>query len=271
MSVQTAALPPDCHVLSPLGKQARGRPEEYARVAAQLGLPEITVADRCPSPHRYDEANRMDMSDLEAYLAWQGQVAESPGATPTRLGLEADFYQGCYVFQSEFLGQLDLDLVLGTVRYQSFWARDPSERTLYDKSELMPVWRRYFKLVGLLVESGLYDAVSCFDLPKREGRLPRESTIRDCALPALDRMAQYGVALEINTSGLRDPVHEIYPSPQILAWARERNIAILFGSSAGAPEQVGHGFADAVRLAKQAGYTQYARYQGRRRTLVPLE
>ena len=270
MVTATATLPPDCHLLTPYCKHARGSASEFARVAAGLGIPEITVSDRAPSPHRYDEANRMAMSDVPAYLAWRDTLASEPGAVPTHLGIELDFYQGCYVFQEEFLKQHPFDLVLGTVRYQSFWSRDPAERTLYDKAELLPVWRRYFKLVGLLVESGLYDAVSCLDLPKKEGRIPREGVIKDCVLPALDKMSKYGVALEINTSGRRDPVHEIYPSPQILAWARERNIAILFGSSASQPAEVGADFEEAVKLAKQAGYTQYVRYQKRRRSPVML-
>jgi histidinol-phosphatase (PHP family) len=270
MVTASATLPPDCHLLTPLGKHARGDASAYARAAADLGLPEIIVADRCPTPHRYDDDNRMAMSDLDAYFNWHRDLSARAGSVPARLGIELDFYQGCYVFQEEFLKAHAFDLVLGTVRYQSFWSRDPAERTLYDKAELLPVWRRYFKLVGLLVESGLYDAVSCFDLPKKEGRIPRDTILMECILPALDKMAKYGIAMEINTSGQRDPIHEIYPSAQILAWARERNIPILFGSSATSPEQVGSGFEQAVRVAKDAGYTHYVRYHTRRRTPVLL-
>lgn len=269
MATATATLPPDCHLLSPLNRHAQGRASDYARAAAAAGLSGVVVADRGPSPHRYDPDNRMAVAEFPAYLDWHRELASTPGVH-AGLGIELDFYQGNYIHQSVFLKQHPFDLVLGTVRYQSFWARDPAERTLFDKNEISFVWRRYFKLVALLVESGLYDAVSCLDLPKQQGLILKESLLREYALPALDSIAKYGMAVEVNTSGWHDPIHDLYPSAQMLGWARERNIPILFGSSASSPDQVGYRFADAVRIAKEAGYTQYARFEQRRRSLVAL-
>jgi histidinol-phosphatase (PHP family) len=211
----------------------------------------------------------MAYKDFDRYLDFHRALAATPGLK-VLLGVELDFYQGCYVSQDEFLKANSFDLVLGTVRYQSFWSRVKSEKTLFDKQEIGILWRRYFKLIGLLVECGLYDVVSVFDLPKQKGGIPGESLLRESAQPLLDKIAQYGIALEVNTSGLRDPIEELYPSPQILAWAFERGIPICFGSGAEEPGHVGHGFADAVRLARQAGYNQCVRFEQRRKSTIQL-
>jgi histidinol-phosphatase (PHP family) len=78
------------------------------------------------------------------------------------------------------------------------------------------------------------------------------------------------MGIELNTSGLRKPVGEIYPSPLIVVMARERGIAICFGSDAHSPEEVGDGFDAALKLAHEAGYTHYFRMSGREKELIPL-
>ena len=141
---------------------------------------------------------------------------------------------------------------------------------MYDKEDLIPIYRRYYKLVALMAESGLYDVVAHLDLPKKFGRRLDEEQQRDFVLPALDRIARAGMAIEINTSGLRDAAAEMYPSRQILSWAWEREIPITFGSNAHSPDQVGANFDVAVAIAKEVGYTHYNTYRQRMAESVPL-
>jgi histidinol-phosphatase (PHP family) len=65
-------------------------------------------------------------------------------------------------------------------------------------------------------------------------------------------------------------VAEIYPSPLIVALAHERDIPICFGSDAHSPADVGAGFDAALRLAWEAGYTDYFRIRQRKMERVPL-
>ncbi|MEI7902554.1 MAG: PHP-associated domain-containing protein [bacterium] len=52
--------------------------------------------------------------------------------------------------------------------------------------------------------------------------------------------------------------------------ARERGIPISFGSDAHGPQDVGRYFDQALKLAKDAGYTHGLRMRGRKKQLVPL-
>jgi histidinol phosphatase-like PHP family hydrolase len=128
----------------------------------------------------------------------------------------------------------------------------------------------YFELIGEMADTKLYDVVTHLDLPKRGGNRPRDRYLPNFVLPALDRIARAGMAIEINTSGLRHPVNEMYPAPRILAWAQEREIPITFGSDAHLPEQVASNFEQAVALAHEAGYTHGVRFRQRQRRKVSL-
>jgi histidinol-phosphatase (PHP family) len=116
----------------------------------------------------------------------------------------------------------------------------------------------------------LYDIVTHLDAPKHSGFWPRESQIPEIVQPALDRIAAAGMGIELNMSGLIRPCQEIYPSLQILVLARERRIPISFGSDAHGPQDVGRYFDQALKLAKDAGYTHGLRMRGRKKELVPL-
>ena len=134
----------------------------------------------------------MSMEDFDRYREW---VEEARSAEKQHLlfGLEADFYAGCVSFQDDFLHAHPLDIFLGSVHYLSFWATDKAEQTLFDKEELIPVYRRYYKLVSLMAECGLYDVVAHFDLPKKNGRKLPDEEQRKFVLPTLDRIARAGL------------------------------------------------------------------------------
>lgn len=269
MASTPPTLPGDYHTHTRLCHHAEGNPIDYVNAGLALGLESVAITDHLPSPHGYDPEHRMAMADLEAYAAL---VAEARLAHPGRvlLGYEADYYQGCHYFQRTFLEQQDVDLVLGSVHFQNYWAPVESEKGLFDKREMEHVWRRYFKMVGLAAATGQYQVMAHFDLPKKMGDTPADNFLRDVAQPALDAIMQSGVAIEINTSGRRHEIQEFYPSGLLLQMACERGIPVVFGSDAHRPGDTGRDFADAVAFAKKAGYRERAVFEKRKRRLVPL-
>ena len=74
--------------------------------------------------------------------------------------------------------------------------------------------------------------------------------------------------MELNTSGLRKDCREIYPSPQIVNLAAQMRVPITFASDAHAAGEVGMNFAEAIELARHAGYTHCCRFTRRKREEV---
>ena len=187
------------------------------------------------------------------------------------MGLEADYYEGCERFLGSWLPAQEFDFVLGSVHFIDGWGFDnPEERHIWDAADVTATWRRYFDVLTRLIDSNLFDAVGHMDLPKKFGYRPSDRDLREMVQPVLDRIADAGMGIELNTSGLRKPVGEIYPSPMIVSMAREREIPICFGSDAHSPGDVGDRFALAFNLAREAGYTDYFKIRQRKKELTPL-
>jgi len=261
---------PDYHTHTRLCRHAEGTLAEYRAAAARRGLPELAVTDHAPNPVGYDPESRMRMTEFPGYREMWRPLQD--GHAPEILfGIEADYHEGCAAYLPDWLRGQPFDVVLGSVHYIRDWGFDnPERRDDWERVDVPAVWRKYFLLVAEMAATGWFDVVGHLDLPKKFGHRLRDAAMREIAAPALDALASAGMALEINTSGLRKPVAEMYPSPLLLGMARERGIALCFGSDAHRPADVGAAFDQALALARAAGYTEHAVYRARRRTLAPL-
>ncbi len=261
---------PDYHLHTYLCKHAHGRPFDYRDAARKRAIPEICFTDHCPTPDGYDPDHRMSMDRFSEYR--QAILKLRDGEEPhVLLGIEADYYEGCERFLKEWLPSQSFDFILGSVHFIDNWGFDnPEDRHVWDSVDVQATWREYFALIERLADSGLFDAVGHLDLPKKFGYRPSDRDLVEMARPAMDRIAKSGMGLEINASGLRKPVGEIYPSESLLMLARERDIPICFGSDAHDPDEVGDGFEAALNLARRIGYTHSFRIHKRKKSLVPL-
>ncbi len=266
------ALPDDYHLHTPLCRHAEGEPAAYHAVAQRVGLAEICFTDHAPAPCGYDERCRMQLDQFAEYNAMIRPLMAQNVKPRTLFGIEADYYEGCESFLERWLNEQPFDLVLGSIHYIGGWGFDnPDNRAVWDRTDIRRAWQDYFVLVAKLADTRLFDVLTHPDLPKKFGHRIDEKQLREWAAPALDRVAAAGMAIEINTAGLRKPVGEMYPAPAILELAHERSIPITFGSDAHAPGDVGAGFAAATAMALAVGYSERARFRSRQRSLVPLE
>lgn len=262
---------PDYHIHTVFCKHADGHAAEYRETARGLGMPQMCFTDHAPAPDGYDPSVRMQLAEFPAYRDLIAPLQATAGPPEVLFGIEADYYAGARAFLGDWLPRQAFDLVLGSIHYIGDWCFDhPGYAARWKTVDVAGAWREYFALMAELARSRLYDAVGHLDLPKKFGFRPTDQALREMAQPALDVIAAEGMAVEINTSGLRKPVREIYPSPLLLGLAREREIPICFGSDSHSPQEVGADFDKAVQLALDAGYTQCVRFRKREKQLVPL-
>jgi histidinol-phosphatase (PHP family) len=263
--------PADYHMHTPLCRHAIGEPVEYARRAVEIGLTEIGFSDHSPMPADDFDNWRMFDRQLDEYVAKVRLAQQSFPQLTIRLGLEVDYLPG----QEDWIRQLGRrhpwDYFIGSVHYVSdSWDIDnPAKLSEWKKRDTFEVWSVYFERLAQAARSGLFDIIGHADLPKKFGLRPA----RDCR-PLYENFVNAagdaGCAVELNTAGLRKECHEIYPCPELLRLARARNVPITFGSDAHAPAEVGLNFADAVALARGAGYTETRRFTRRQHESVPF-
>lgn len=261
---------PDYHVHTGLCKHAHGEGKDYRMVARRQKLPEICFADHCPNPDGYDQPFRMELAQFDTYRSMVRSQQDSD--VPLVLfGIEVDYYEGCEKFLLEWLPKQGFDFVLGSVHFIDGWGfHDKHSRHIWDSVDVTDTWKKYFLLVKKLVDLRLSDAIAHLDLPKSFGHRPPDKVLKELVQPVLDCIAAAGIGIELNTRGLRKPVGEIYPSPLILSMAREREIPICFGSDAHRPEDVGFAFEEALKLAREVGYTSHFTIRKSMKTHVPF-
>lgn len=261
---------PDYHIHTYLCKHADGFPLDYVKEAEEKGILEVCFCDHMPSYQGYDPKHRMELNQFEYYI----QIIEdtkNKSPIPILFGIEADYYRGCEPYVESLITSNNFDLVLGSIHFLDSWGfDDPDQLPVWDLVDVKDTWERYFGLLKELINTGLFDVVAHIDLPKKFGHVLKKEDLLRLSEPVLDLMANKGMAMEINTSGLRKPVKEIYPSLELLKLAKERQIPICFGSDAHEPAMVGYAFEEALRLAKEAGYREYARFKKREISLIPL-
>lgn len=242
----------DSHMHTPLCQHAVGHPREYAQAALDAGLAGITFTDHIPMPAWYDALWRMRRDQLAEYVQMvQEAQQEFAGRLHIGLGLEADFHPGTEGFVEEVLAAHPWDYVIGSVHYVGAWGFDnPEYAAEYDRRDLGSLYRHYYALIEGAARSGLFDSIGHLDLPKKFGHRDPDGT---AALRVLDSIASLGLSLDYNTAGERKPVAEAYPSPSLLAAAAERDIALVLGSDAHRPAEVGHSFGAAAERVWAAG------------------
>lgn len=260
------SLPADYHMHTPLCRHATGEPTELAAHAVSIGLTEIGFSEHSPMPRDDWDDWRLLRSDLDLYVEKVQQARRDHPQLTIKLALEVDYLPGLEDWIKQLAARQPWDYFIGSVHYVSdTWALDnPNRVEEWKNRDVFEVWTTYFERLTMAAESGLFEIIAHADLCKRFCFYPKQ----DCTplfTKFLNAAKRHGIAMELNTAGLRKDCKEIYPSPRIVQMAAQLGVPITFASDAHAPDQVGMNFAEAVALAKSAGYTHSCRFTQRHR------
>jgi histidinol-phosphatase (PHP family) len=249
--------------------------DRYLEAAAAAGIEELGASE-----HVYRFRQALDIwqhplwienarDDLDAYC-------EFLRGTPLKVGIECDYVPGAEERIAALLEARDLDYVVGSVHFvgEGDAAVDHDGFDVWD-GDAGPdeIWGRYFEMLADCARTGLYDILAHPDLVKVWGRDRRplpEGDLRRFYEPAVEAIAESGIAVEISTAGLRKPVGELYPSRGFAELCIEAGAVFALSSDAHLPEQVGFGYDRALEFLDEIGVGEIAVFEGRRRTLAPL-
>jgi histidinol-phosphatase (PHP family) len=262
-------LPPDYHTHTPLCHHATGEPTELADQARRRGVSELGFSDHNPMPRDDFDDWRMRASDLEGYVAAVEQARRDHPNLAIKLALEVDYLPGYEDWVRELAARYPWDYLIGSVHYiGDTWAIDnPASISGWKNRDPLEVWTAYFDRLRMAAESKLFDIIGHADLCKKFCFYPKQD-VTPLFRSFLQAAKASGVAIELNTAGLRKECKEIYPSPKFLGLAAELEVPITFGSDAHAPGEVAMNFAEAIELARSVGYTHSCRFAGRKRELA---
>jgi histidinol-phosphatase (PHP family) len=191
---------------------------------------------------------------------------------PVKVGLELDYVPGREEELAALLEDRPFDYVIGSVHFIADRAVDHEGYDAWRRSEPDEVWREYFETLAAAAASGLFDVLAHPDLVKvwgagRPAPPAPLATYYQLAMPAIEAA---DLAVEVSTAGLRKPVREIYPAPELLELCIAAGKPVTLSSDAHVPEHLGYRYEDAVALLRGEGVERLAVFEGRRRHEEPL-
>jgi histidinol-phosphatase (PHP family) len=228
--------------------------------------------EQAPTRHLREQTKSLIQQDrtisLDDYVSTINRAKER--GLPVLLGLEVDFSPESYGRVLEFLDGYDFDFLIGSVHWIDGW--------MFDRSVAVPeirargarrLFEEYFDVKTQLAARGGVDVLAHTDRCKTMGIIPDEEPL-DLYESLVEAASASGLAVEVSSGGLRQAVGEIYPTPTLLRLFREADVPITLASDAHYPEQAGWGHDEVLSAAREAGYTEYLRFEQRRSIRLEL-
>lgn len=245
-------------------------PLDYVKSALDAGLAEIGFSDHAPLPPPLRNGITMVPGQTEQYIDLIENVRRAfSDDIAVKLGFEVDFpFHDS--FDAKYLSDPRLDYLIGSCHFIGGWAFDhPDNISEFDRRDIDEVYRQYYRIIDDMTGAGCFNILGHFDLVKKFGHRA-VANLSALMEPLCGRIAKSGIAVEINTSGLRKPVGEIYPSREIIDLFFRTNVPVTLGSDSHRPDEVAYRFDLALGMLKNAGYRKIAGFSKRKRYDIVL-
>lgn len=258
---------------------AVGTLEEYIQRGIEIGLSQIGVSDHMPllhvSPQTYYPEMAMPMEELPRYVEEAFELKQKYASSiSVRVGLEADYIEGWENEIAKIINDYPWDYVIGSVHFLGEWdVSDFRQVHHWEGRDVFEVYQTYYDAVQKAARTGFYDIMGHLDVIKRFNYKPegRQQEVAELEQKTLTAIAEAGIAMELNASGLTKPCAEMFPCDRILKAAIELGIPLTVGSDAHDPKKLSENLDIARGTLCTLGVRELATFEQRQRVMVPLQ
>src|SRR6188508_3357240 len=214
-------LPLDAHVHTNLSPDSNVAIDDYAASALERGIAEIAITDHVDFEPGAPAFAFTTFEDRERIVRGAAE-RWGPRGVQIRFGVELTYDRTWEADIRDHLARHAYDFTIGSVhdRVDSPYSRRRIAAWVGGRS-LAEIVAPSFDEVVAAARSGLFDSIGHIDVVKRYLRphvTPDQlAGAPELYEPILEALIESDTALEVNTSGLRHPVQETYPSAAIVA------------------------------------------------------
>ncbi|MDI6795618.1 MAG: histidinol-phosphatase [Desulfatibacillaceae bacterium] len=253
----------DYHVHTRLCNHATGSMGEFVEQACALGLEEMAFLDHLTLT---PGGQRLSMSPHELglyHLAARRLARQYQGRIRVRIGIEIDYFPQAMGLAKELSSRFDFDVLTASVHFVDGWNM-VSHKTQASSPFADPciMAESYLNALEGLLEDPFFDVIGHLDIFKKfsgkAAQIPRQRM--ECIIK---KIADAGLCVEINTSGLSHGAAEIYPSEEWIKALAKAGVGVTLGSDAHAPKDVGRAFEQAADLLLRCGHTHFTVFSRR--------
>lgn len=259
----------DFHVHSNNSPDGENSVTELCESAVSKGLSYLAVTDHCEIDSFYKD--RYNISYKQSYSEVEKAASVFKNQLSVRAGIEIGQATADTVIAESVL-RLPYDVVLGSIHnlpgMEDFYFTD------YDNSDVRKLFADYLGEVLRLVNWGKFDTLAHLTYPLRyingeKGYNLDTEDFGEEIEKVLRELVNRELALEINTSGLRQKINRTLPDLFCLKLYKSLGGELLtVGSDSHRAEDIGKGITNGLELAKQAGFSKYCIYKGRKPEFV---
>lgn len=268
-------LPLDAHLHTDQSPDSSVPIDVYAALAVERGIPEIAITDHVDFDPRDPAYAYSRFDDRERVVRGAAERWAKEGVV-IRFGAELTYNRRWDADVRDHLRHHRYDYVIGSVHdwpESPYW---PSRvRDWIQGRSLDEIVAPYYAEIIAAARSGLFDTIGHLDVVKRY--LHPYITAADLAArpelqePALKAIIESGTALEVNSSGLRYPSAETYPSAAVVARYRELGgTRVVVGSDAHSRGSFAARLEESYRHLSAAGFEALTFRRGGERVLVQV-
>lgn len=222
---QARNVPLDAHLHTDQSPDSAVPIDVYAGQAVARGIPEIAITDHVDFDPRDPAYEYTRYEDRERTVRDAAERWAKQGVT-IRFGAELTYNRKWDADVRDHLKRHRYDYVIGSVHdwpESPYW---PSRvRSFIADRPLDEILEPYYAEIIAAARSGLFDTIGHLDVVKRylhpmitSADLAERPDLQE---PALKAIIESGTVLEVNSSGLRYPGAETYPSATVVARYRE--------------------------------------------------
>jgi histidinol-phosphatase (PHP family) len=236
-------------------QHAEGDAPDYAAAARRAGITVLGMSDHSPLPDGWTSSIRMDMSELDGYLAAVRRAAEQSGIHVIP-GMECDIDPRYFPFyREELLAPGRCRYLIGALHYYSH-----GQETFYaGEIPTAAHLRSYTNMLVAGIQSGIFAFIAHPD-HFAAGWNRWDKKTESCVRAVMEAAGETGIPLEINGNGFRKaPIHfggkPRPPYPWLPFWelAAEYNIPVICNSDAHRPQDVDASLDLCLELAESLG------------------
>lgn len=264
----------DAHIHTANSYDGHHSAMRMCEAAVKKGIRSLTFTDHC-EVDIFKEGNFETAMKHSAVEAAKSKSAFT-GVLLVNIGIELG--QPCYDVETaeRIISDFGYDQVIGSI-HNLRGEKDFYFIEDYKKIDVYSTLNEYFDEILTMIEWGKFDVLAHLDYPLRyavgeqkiDVDMSRFSKKTDEVLKLL---AEKEIALEINTSGLRQAIGRTLPGVEMLRRYKQLGGKMIsIGSDAHMEEHVGAGVEETMTIAKDCGFDCVTLFQKRLPVQIPIE
>lgn len=282
----------DCHLHTNNSPDSEAEPLDMCLCAKKKGLKLITITDHCEMNMYYERYNKIVKNSVRDALSLDGKVEGLKVLHGVEMGQALQNLKGA----DEMLDTMEFDFVLASLHnppadcdyplcketeenpnyLEAFLAKDYAYLK-YTKETAPIIFKDYFEDMYKTVLWGRFDSLAHMTYPLRYCKGEQNIDIdlikefKPIITDIFKEIIKRDIALELNSGGLRNPIHEISPNYDLVKLYKEcGGRLVTLGADAHTPTHVASGITDSIEMLKSLGFTEYHYYEKRKPVAVPI-